>query len=377
MLTIIKVFDEKEYLNNVITPLSLNVKNIIYIYHHKQSKNRLNNNKLVLERYGDFNIHYKQLENDEKEIERYLKEYDDVIVDVSSTKYLSLILFEKALKYNHKIIYYDGEENVIKDYRSHKVITDKVFSLTIDDLLRLSGGVIKNHMHTQPDSNDKKTNDLIVEVVEKSLGDYSNFISYIQKVNHSIIKDENGYHIKDANKIITDNLYKKYEPYHLFDIKHDKITFLNKRIEDLFKVSGSWLESYIYLILKRSEIFEEVMMSVMIDFSEDKDNNYPIMCEIDGIAVKNNRLCFISIKSNKVETDALNEIKTHQERFGNRLSKPIICTLDKLREMNPSIYLKAHGLKIGIVDYDHIKQNEITSTINSIINNTYNYINRL
>ena len=210
MKAIIKAFDDKEYLNNVIVPLSIDVDTVVYIYHHKQDKNLLKNNDYVLKKYRSFNTFYHELKNDEEEIENILKQYQEIIVDISSNRYLTMLLFEKALRYGHKIVYYDGDENVIKDYRRHEIIIDKVFSLTIKDILRLSGGIIKHHMHDEPDANDEKTNNIIALVVNEHLDDYSSFIAYVQKVNHLIGKNDNGsFYLsdKDIEKIKTDPMY--------------------------------------------------------------------------------------------------------------------------------------------------------------------------
>lgn len=380
MKAIIKAFDDKEYLNNVIVPLSIDVDTVVYIYHHKQDKNLLKNNDYVLKKYRSFNTFYHELKNDEEEIENILKQYQEIIVDISSNRYLTMLLFEKALRYGHKIVYYDGDENVIKDYRRHEIIIDKVFSLTIKDILRLSGGIIKHHMHDEPDANDEKTNNIIALVVNEHLDDYSSFIAYVQKVNHLIGKNDNGsFYLsdKDIEKIKTDPMYGQTSKYQLFTVNNNKLSFLNKMVENLFRVSGTWLEAYLYLELKKSNKYDEVIMSAMIDFADGNNYDYPVTCEVDGMVLKNNHLCFISIKSNKVETDALNEIKTHQERFGNRLSRPVICTLDKLSEDNPSIYLKAQSLKIAVIENIHFKNNNIHKILNKIFNNTYTYLNRL
>lgn len=379
MLTLIKVFDEKEYLNNVIPPLSLKVSTIIFLYHHNQDRNQITNTEKVLKRYGDFKLHFYQLNDDEKEIEELIKNHSKFIVDISANRYLTMLLFEKALKYNRPIVYYDSYENVIKDYRKHKIIVKDVFSLKIEDLINLAGGELKHHMHEAPGEDDRNSEALIKDVVEASIDNYASFISYIQKVNHIYSKNKDSNYISDeeVSKIKSDPLFHKYQSFNIFNFHDNKISFYSPKIKEMFKVSGSWLESYLYLIFKESKKFDEVMMSVVIDFSENDQSHYPIMCEVDGIVLRSNRLAFISSKSNKVETDALNEIKTHQERFGNQLSHPVICTVEELSDKNPSIYLKAQGLKIAVLERQHFKNQSLVKIMNKILNNTYIYVNKL
>ena len=238
------------------------------------------------------------------------------------------------------------------------------------------------HMHAEPSADDLKTNSIIKKVMQEVLDNYAGFITYIQKVNHLLGsgKENNLSYYLDQNKIeriVNDPQYRILAKYNLFKIEGRRLSFLNKTIRSLFQVSGSWLESYLYIILKESGHYDEVMMSVIIDFSQSNNNEYPITCEVDGIVLKDNHLLFISSKSNKVETDALNEIKTHQERFGNNLSHPIICTLEDLSDKNPSIFLKAQGLKIAVIEKQHFQNNQVIMLLDKIINNSYVYLNRL
>ena len=382
MTTIIKIFDDKEYLNNVLPPLTLDIRHVVFLYHHKQNKRHLKSTVDVLKRYGEFKVDFIELKNDEKEISDLLEKHQEFVVDISANRYLTMLLFEKALRYKQPIIYYDSEENVIKDYRKHQIIAKDIFKLSITDLIELSGGEITMHMHAEPSADDLKTNSIIKKVMQEALNNYAGFITYIQKVNHLLGsgKENDLSYYLDQNKIeriVNDPQYRILAKYNLFKIEGRRLSFLNKTIRSLFQVSGSWLESYLYIILKESGHYDEVMMSVIIDFSQSNNNEYPITCEVDGIVLKDNHLLFISSKSNKVETDALNEIKTHQERFGNNLSHPIICTLEDLSDKNPSIFLKAQGLKIAVIEKQHFQNNQVIMLLDKIINNSYVYLNRL
>ena len=127
MTTIIKIFDDKEYLNNVLPPLTLDIRHVVFLYHHKQNKRHLKSTVDVLKRYGEFKVDFIELKNDEKEISDLLEKHQEFVVDISANRYLTMLLFEKALRYKQPIIYYDSEENVIKDYRKHQIIAKDIF----------------------------------------------------------------------------------------------------------------------------------------------------------------------------------------------------------------------------------------------------------
>ena len=127
MAKLVTVLDNNDPLNNVISELSLDVTDIFYIYHHHIDKAVLNNIDKVIKKYKKVKTHFLQLKDDGKEILKILKSDKKVIADVGGAKYLSLLLFELAYKNGNQLIYYDDEENVIKDYISHKVYKSKVF----------------------------------------------------------------------------------------------------------------------------------------------------------------------------------------------------------------------------------------------------------
>ena len=113
-------------------------------------------------------------------------------------------------------------------------------------------------------------------------------------------------------------------------------------------------------------------MSNTIEFSR-AQWRYPVTCEIDCLVLKNNELLFISIKSNKVDKDALNEIKVHNVMFGNSQSKAVICSNNDLSQEKPSVYAKAEELKVYVIDNTSFKKDRLAQDILSIIDQSYQY----
>ena len=113
MTRLVTVYDDKEPLNNVISALTLDVDEVIYVYHHEVSRNRFKNIQSVLRRYKNIRTQFVQLKDDKQEIQKLISE-KDTIADVGGAKYLSLLLFELATGNGNMIVYYDDEDNVIK-----------------------------------------------------------------------------------------------------------------------------------------------------------------------------------------------------------------------------------------------------------------------
>lgn len=368
---LLKTFEEDNNLNNVLVPLSIDVDEVIYLYHHDVSQRKINNCSKVLNKYKKLKVLYKKVK--EEEVEKYITE--DTVVDISASKYLSIVLYEEALKNDLKVIYYDEEERVVKEYNNHKVYGDKMFSLKIEDIVTLGGGRIISMMHKPVQ--DRRTIDMIYKAVDQAGSQYNLFTAYVSRVNSFLAdyeNDRNSYHLSDnvVRKIVTDEQYIRYKDLNLFEINGNDLKFVNGDIRRIFMVTGAFLENYIYHKLSESNYFDDVMMSSTIEFNDEKWK-YPVSCEIDCLVLKDNNLLFVSIKSNKVEKDDLNEIKVHNVVFGNRQSSPVICINSDLSNKKPSIYAKAEELGVYVIDSSSFQRGEMVDKFISIMEGTYEY----
>ena len=375
---LVTVLDTGDILNNVLASLSLDIDEVFFVYRHQEDYKHTIAIKKIIRKYKKIKIHIKKIRNADKEIEKILNDNEGIIVDIGGEKYLSLVLFDKALNRNNEIIYYDNEENKIKSYREHKVLIEDVFKLSIEDLLELNGGKITRQMHHPINNKDRESVEVLYKTMTSSFNDYSKFTSFIQKINSAIARKDsrNGRNYllnkDEIQRIKTDESFNKYKEIGLINIIDNELIFPTRAIGKLFEVTGSFLENYLYLLLTSCNEFDDVMMSVVVDFSGDL-RAYPIVCEIDCMIIKNNHLLFVSCKSNKVDTDDLNEIKVHNTMFGNDLSAPVLCTLDDLNIKSPSVYGKAKELGVAIVDTTAFKHGLVVDKFLDIINNNFKF----
>lgn len=371
MTTLIKTFSDNDNFSNAIVPLTIDISEVIFIYSHNVENKKLNACKEVIQRNKNIKITFLHVK--ENDVDNLIK--DDCIIDVSARQYLSLVLFEKALKKNNEIIYFNGQDKKIISYKDHKVYNNTLFNLSITDLIKLGGGTITTNMH-KPITN-RKAIELIYRLVDENSNKYSELVYYLGKVNSMIAAYHTGkltYKLSDTvvDKIENDYLYSKFQKYNLFSIDGTTLSFPNEEIQEIFNASGALLENYIYNKLLDSNYFDEVMMSASINFNSEQFK-YPVVCELDGLVLKDNTLLLISIKSSNVDTDALNEIKLHNLVFGNKYSKAVICLNDELNLKRPSIYAKAEELDIKIIDETTFHNKNVAQEILAIINNEYRY----
>ena len=373
MTTLIKTFSDNDNFSNAIVPLTIDISEVIFIYSHNIENKKLNACKEVIQRNKNIKITFLHVK--ENDVDNLIK--DDCIIDVSARQYLSLVLFEKALKKNNEIIYFNGQDKKIISYKDHKVYNNTLFNLSITDLIKLGGGTITTNMH-KPITN-RKAIELIYRLVDENSNKYSELVYYLGKVNSMIAAYHTGkltYKLSDTvvDKIENDYLYSKFQKYNLFSIDRTTLSFPNEEIQEIFNASGALLENYIYNKLLDSNYFDEVMMSVSINFNSEQFK-YPVVCELDGLVLEDNTLLLVSIKSSNVDTDALNEIKLHNLVFGNKYSKAVICLNDELNLKRPSIYAKAEELDIKVIDETTFHNKNVAQEILAIINNEYRYEN--
>lgn len=375
MTRLLTVYDSVDPLNNVISALTIKAEKVFFIYHHHVSEYIFENIRAVLGKYYGIKAEFIRLVDDDIQISEILDKNKKIVVDVGGATYLSLLLFEMVRNRDNQIIYYDDDENCIKDYRTHTVINVEVFKLQIEDVLTLRGGEIKEHMHHVV--TDKETKKALVTLVENNIENYSSFIRYITKINSILNNREhlgsNTYQLKssDIQSFVTDNEFDRSKE--LFEIdEENRLTFKTGKLREMVSISGAFLENYLYIKLKESGLFDDIKMSTVIDFSDDK-YSYPVRCEIDCLIIKNNRLLFVSCKSTKADATALNEIYVHNSRFGNALSLPVLCVCEELDRKYPSTYAKGEELGIYIVDRSSFLKGNVAEVFASILDGTYEY----
>ena len=371
MSVLIKVFDSHDYLNNVIAPLSLDLKRVIFITHDTIPRKHKEAAITLLDHKG-IDAMIVELKDDEKEIENLFRTYPEAIVDISSDRYLNFYIFERAIRDGREVIYFDNRENVIKDYRTHTILKKDLYHLDIAEMIYLAGGTIKTTLHEAPDMYDKDYVNKIKMIIQHVIDDYGHFTNFISKTMQ-ILKGEIKVSLskKQKNSLINSDYYQLFRDLDIVLIQNNTLK-IDPRFKTLLTNAGSWLESYLYITIKESGDFDDCIMSATIDFS-DRDDIYPVICEIDAIVALANRLAFISCKSNRVSTEALNEIKVHRHVFGSETSKAVIFTADDLNIKNPPIFKKAQELSVAVIDKTTIENRSIALVMKKILSDTYRY----
>lgn len=356
MKTILKVFSEKDHLRNAIVPLSLGAQRIVFLTREDADEKDSAMLVFLFRKYLQAEILFVRINvGEEKEkICALFQQYPDAEIDMSGSRYLLLLLFEEALLHHSSIWYYDETDNNVKNFGQRKQIK-KAFSLQLEDMIFLAGGRFMKQLHPSPDKNEGMKR-IVCQTMQKMKNCFPSFLSALSSIVKTLRaekREDNGsYYLRDITlqKLSCLPLFQELQNLGLFRLQGNHFSFYNSYVEEMFEVGGIWLESYVYLCLKESGIFSEVKMSAAIDFSSKNKGKFPVTCEIDVLAIRDNRMFFISCKSNKVDRYALNEIALHNLYFGNERSSAALATLEDVTNKNAPMCAKARELNVCLLD---------------------------
>ena len=91
--------------------------------------------------------------------------------------------------------------------------------------------------------------------------------------------------------------------------------------------TGICLELYVFAETLRSGCYDDVKLSVVVDWDGDLSQRINTINEIDVMLTRCQIPVFISCKSGTPNVVALNEIKTLAKQFGQTNGRPVLVTM--------------------------------------------------
>ena len=183
MTTIIKIFDDKEYLNNVLPPLTLDIRHVVFLYHHKQNKRHLKSTVDFLKRYGEFKVDFIELKNDK---------LTGLKIRTDLENYLLFL--------NKKSIF------VLCDLDDFKDINDTYGHQVGDEVLKLFGRIIKENISNNDYAARYGGEEFLIIFNNDNIKKVK---SIIYKINQELIRKSKKMHISFSAGIAIYNNDKK------------------------------------------------------------------------------------------------------------------------------------------------------------------------
>ena len=122
--------------------------------------------------------------------------------------------------------------------------------------------------------------------------------------------------------------------------------FRDGQIRAWLRDVGSVLETYVYKACLDAGLFDDVRLSVIVDWEgENRENS--VSNELDVMCCRGVSPLFISCKTCDVKTEALNELAVLRDRFGGQMARAAIVTAER---GNARMRSRAAELDIQVIE---------------------------
>ena len=204
---------------------------------------------------------------------------------------------------------------------------------------------------------------------------WTNIINYIQRVSQAALKAdtnyaEGGVSVKgDRGRILCDEKALKDLQgigfIHRLSIEDGQVSFYFRDAMTRYWLRdiGSVLELYVYKACVDAGVFDDVALSVIVDWEGDNLQS-DVTNEIDVVATKGITPLFISCKTGQVKTEAINELGVLKERFGSGIARAAIVSSSACQKLARR---RAAEMGIRVIDLDEIKAGRLPELIKELV----------
>lgn len=251
--------------------------------------------------------------------------------------------------------------------------------LTVEGLLAMAGGKMMRHGHVD---NAKLPPDVlaliprIFRVYFANRQQWPAFVQYLQQVNRADYMQDGviraPLHIPLNQRTChadTALLGALAEAGAIRDFRMDSrecsFAFYSDEVGRYLCDVGAWLELYVYTVMKRSGLFDDVQMNVVVSWDNDEDNADTVN-EIDLMATAGIGQLFISCKTSVPDAAVLNEIAAITRRFGGRFATPVLAAACDLRSAAPAVFRRAVEMGISVLDADDLPEGKLLKKLTEL-----------
>ena len=140
--------------------------------------------------------------------------------------------------------------------------------------------------------------------------------------------------------------------------------FRDAQIRAWLRDVGSVLETYVYKACLDTGIFDDVRLSVIVDWEGENRAN-SVSNELDVMCCRGVVPLFISCKTCDVKTEALNELAVLRDRFGGQTARAAIVTAER---GNARMRNRASELNIQVIELSDLTAGRLQQRLKSCMN---------
>ncbi len=378
--TIIEIYDD-EQIYNVLAVAEWKPANVVFIGTRKLKSKRVKNNIITcLRKLGldtkcfFFSADMLNIEAVTSELKSILAAFGDVVIDLTGGSEVALVAVGMIAKEMERegrkipLIRYDRNSYCYRNIYGCEAADGAQSNphFTVDSLLALAGASLKAHGHISLEKMDEETAADIFRVwsiYKKHHRGWHKTVAYLQQISKNLEGDDLhvsaprvvfGTTISGADTAVMDELassgiIRRY--------KNDagiSFDYKNSLMRSCLCDTGICLELYVYATAINSEIYDDVQISVVIDWDGNLDARINTINEIDVMLTRGMVPTFISCKSGLPNVTALNEIKTLAKQFGGVYAKPVLVTMADVRRRDKFLWQRAKDMGVEIVDREDL-----------------------
>ncbi|HIS70355.1 MAG TPA: DUF1887 family protein [Candidatus Gallacutalibacter stercoravium] len=138
-------------------------------------------------------------------------------------------------------------------------------------------------------------------------------------------------------------------------------SFASTQVKRYLTDFGTFLELFTYITLQQSGEYQDVRMSVKVDWNGMRHSMVEVTNEIDVTCFYGAHPIFISCKLSEPSSDALQELSVYASYFGGRRSRCVLVTLGNINKERSYTYWRAKEMGITIIDGHSIRAGRFLS----------------
>ena len=308
--------------------------------------------------------------------------YGDCAIDITGGT--DAVLFAAGLlcaEASIPVFTYSRRKNCFYSIRGADFAEARVCSLRyeVEDFFLMAGGSVREgRANNALLSRYLSDFDPFFEVFMRFRRDWTKIVTYLQRLSPSpadgpvsleasgpyTVKGERGSRIgapEDALRALEGIGF-----IHGLRIAPEEVSFRFRdgQIRSWLRDVGSVLETYVYKACLDTGLFDDVRLSVIVDWEgENKANS--VSNELDVMCCRGVVPLFISCKTCDVKTEALNELAVLRDRFGGQMARAVIVTAER---GNARMRSRAAELDIQVIELSDLAADRLRQRIVSCMN---------
>ncbi len=387
--TIIEIYDD-EPIYNVHAAAQFKPLNVVYIGSRKLKSKRVKSS--VISCFRQLGLQTKcffystdmlNLALVRAELCSIIENFGDCAIDITGGNEVALVAAGMiADEKNVPIFRYDRFTHSYKNIYNCPLSegVDSVPEFSVDAMLAMAGAAMKSHGHLSIDTLDADTEEDIFKVwtiYKEHYRTWHKSISYLQQISKDLEGDRlhvdapavfygsekvNTADKNIINKLSAAGLIRNLEN----DGRRISFDYKNTLIRSCLCDVGICLELYVFAAAKRAGIYNDVRISVVIDWDGDLEAKINTINEIDVLIMSGFVPIFISCKSGTPNVTALNEIKTLADKFGGEYARPVLVTMSDVRGKDKYLAQRAEDMRVTLIDRSDLIENRLSKRLYNI-----------